>query len=124
MINKKGFTLIEILAVVVIIGTLMLLIIPVAIGVIDDAKQSTYNSQTKSIENAARSYIAEYGITISSLDNTNGTTTLTLRQLVEEGYLDLPIKNAKTNQDYDLDTTTILVTKLANKNYSYVVTAN
>lgn len=124
MKNEKGFTLVEILAVLSIIGLIMMLIVPVAIGIINDTKDQAYDVQVENIEAAARSYVAEYSSTINELQNTGGTYTLTLRMLTDEGYIDEPIKNPKTNQNFNLDTSSVLVTKLVNGSFSYAVTTN
>jgi type IV pilus assembly protein PilA len=124
MFKKKGFTLIELLAVITIIGILIALIVPITIGIISDAKQSTYNAQLITIKNAAKGYIAEHGSEFSSLDTTGGTITVTLNTLVNGGYIDAPVTNQLTNQPMSLTNTTILVTKLANGNYSYDITVN
>lgn len=124
MQNKKAFTLVEILAVIIIIGVLSLLIVPVAIGIIEDSKNKAYDMQLKNIENAARGYIAEKSTAISELENTGGTYTITLGFLIEEGYIDEPITNPKTNLNFNYDTTTILVTKRANGTYKYDLSPN
>lgn len=124
MQNKKAFTLVEILAVIIIIGVLSLLIVPVAIGIIEDSKNKAYDMQLKNIENAARGYIAEKSTAISELENTGGTYTITLGFLIEEGYIDEPITNPKTNINFNYDTTTILVTKRANGTYKYDLSPN
>jgi len=124
MLNRKGFTLVEILAVIVIIGLIMSLIVPVAIGIIQDTKQKAYEMQVSSIEEAASGYISEYATTITELAPTGGTYTIILRDLVDDGLIDEPIKNPLTNQNMDLDNTSVLVTKLGNGTYSYVVSVN
>jgi len=124
MLKKKGFTLIELLAVIVIIGILVALIVPITLGVISDAKQSTYNDQLITIKNAAKGYITEHSSEFATLDTTGGTITVTLNTLVTGGYIDAPVTNQLTNQAMNLTNTTILVTKLANGNYSYDITVN
>lgn len=121
---KKAFTLIEILTVIIIIGIITTLVIPITMGIIEDTKQSVYDNQIISIQTAAKGYITENGSSIPALDVTSGTYTLTLNDLVTGGYIESPIKNQLTNSNMNLDTTTILVTKLANGTYSYEVTVN
>ncbi len=43
--RKKGFTLIEVLAVIIIIGVISLIIAPITIGIIDRSKENMYNNQ-------------------------------------------------------------------------------
>lgn len=47
--NKKGFTLIEIIVVLVILGILAAIAVPAVMGYIDDAKESKYIAEARSI---------------------------------------------------------------------------
>lgn len=47
--NKKGFTLIEIIVVLVILGILAAIAVPAVMGYIDDAKESKYVAEARSI---------------------------------------------------------------------------
>ena len=49
MNNKKGFTLIEILAVIIILGILILIAVPAISGYIEDSKRSAYIATAKTI---------------------------------------------------------------------------
>lgn len=50
--NKKGFTLVELLAVIVILGVLLLIAVPAIQNVIENSRQKAFLSQTKlAIEN-------------------------------------------------------------------------
>lgn len=58
--NKKGFTLIEILAVLIILGIIATYTIPAISNAINDSKESSYNEQIEMIENASRTYMSSY----------------------------------------------------------------
>ena len=47
--NKKGFTLIEIIVVLVILGILAAIAVPAVMGYIDEAKDSKYIAEARSI---------------------------------------------------------------------------
>ena len=61
--NKKGFTLIEVLAVIVIIGILLIITIPAVSSYIDRANKSSYASNAAAYLDTIRSEyeMKEYG---------------------------------------------------------------
>lgn len=75
--NKKGFTLVEILATIVILGILSVAAILAYSKYIEKSKNDAYDTLAKSAADAA----AEYNMVHF------GTTTITLKELVENEYL-------------------------------------
>lgn len=73
---RSGFTLIEMLVVLVILGMLAGLVLPRMMGRTEDAKRQTAEVQIRSIENALALYYADNG--------TYPTTEQTLKALVEK----------------------------------------
>ena len=65
MKNRKGFTLIELMVVILIVGILAAVAVPIMRGRIDQAKWSEANAAAGSIKTAVRAYIAEKGPTYS-----------------------------------------------------------
>lgn len=61
MINRKGFTLIELMVVIFIVGILAAVAIPIMRGRIDSAKWSEGKASAGSIRTAIRALIAEKG---------------------------------------------------------------
>jgi general secretion pathway protein G len=59
--KQSGFTLVEIMVVIVILGLLMTLVLPNLIGAGDEARAQTAATQCKSIANAVRLYRASLG---------------------------------------------------------------
>lgn len=70
---KKGFTLVEILAVFTIIGIIAAISTPIVTNVFKDAKNKAYEEQISLIKDAARSYMAsnpskvKQGVTVETL---------------------------------------------------------
>jgi prepilin-type N-terminal cleavage/methylation domain-containing protein len=85
--NKKGFTLIEILAVIVIISVTTLLIITNVEKRIKSAKTVLKDSQIETIENAAYIYSMNYSSEIPDLKE-KGVDIITLSTLIEKGLIE------------------------------------
>jgi len=56
---KKAFTLIELLAVIIVLAIVALIATPILLDVIEDSRKSTAKSSTALILNAAKLYYAE-----------------------------------------------------------------
>ncbi|MFZ4437458.1 MAG: type II secretion system major pseudopilin GspG [Syntrophales bacterium] len=83
--NEKGFTLIELMVVIVILGILAGLIVPRIMGRPDEARRAKARIQIESIETALKLY---------KLDNGNyPTTEQGLQALVETPATGTPLKN-------------------------------
>ena len=60
--KKKGFTLIELISVIVILSIIIMLIIPTIINNISDKKEDAYQKNIDIILSAARGYVIDYDI--------------------------------------------------------------
>ncbi|MDD2504913.1 MAG: type II secretion system protein [Bacilli bacterium] len=54
-LNKKGFTLVELLAVIVVLAIIMLLAIPSVLGTLSDAQRGTFKIYAEKVLNQAQS---------------------------------------------------------------------
>ncbi|QIB28139.1 prepilin-type N-terminal cleavage/methylation domain-containing protein [Caloranaerobacter azorensis] len=59
--NKKGFTLIELIVVIAVLGILAMIAIPKITGIQDDAKENVDKQNVKLMQNAVEMYAAENG---------------------------------------------------------------
>ena len=64
--NKKGFSLMELMIVVVIMGILIAVAIPLYNNIVTNSKNSTCESNIDSIKSAAVAYATEYGKPITA----------------------------------------------------------
>ena len=79
----KGFTLVELLAVIIILGLIALITVPAISGVISDSQNTAYEEQIKRIEGIARNW----GVANTNLLPDEGTYYLSLDTLKSEGLL-------------------------------------
>ena len=58
-LNYKGFTLVELLAVIAIMGMLAVIMVPTISGVIEENKKNNSENLKNSIKSSARAYISD-----------------------------------------------------------------
>lgn len=81
--KTKAFTLIELLAVIVILGILATITVPTIVGLINNSKESTLEEQKNTIVDAANRWGTD---NVKFLPET--TCDLSINFLKKEGYLD------------------------------------
>jgi type IV pilus assembly protein PilA len=77
--NKKGFTLVELLATIVIMGIIIAIAVPSYIHITQSTKEKAYESKKEYIEAKAISYASE-----NDLD----PATITVADLINAGYIE------------------------------------
>lgn len=117
--KKEGFTLVELLAVVVIIGITYLIIFPSVTSFINKSKEKSYNIQVDLIEKASKKWVVDNTDELLKKDPYHlNNINLTLTTLKKEGYLqDMFIENPKNKK---IMTGCVVVSYQSNKNqYEY-----
>jgi len=117
--KKDGFTLVELLAVVVIIGITYLIIFPSVTSFINKSKEKSYNIQVDLIEKASKKWVVDNTDELLKKDPYHlNNINLTLTTLKKEGYLqDMFIENPKNKK---IMTGCVVVSYQSNKNqYEY-----
>lgn len=98
MKDKKGFTLVELIGVIVLIGIIALIAIPSVDYLIKKTKNNAYDRTLDTIIDGLRNWTTDN----KELIYEDGTEIiLTLADLKEQGYIDFDIKNPKTNACLD-----------------------
>lgn len=88
MNNKKGFTLVELLAVIVILGVLTAIAVPSVLGISKKIKTDMYESKKKTVEVALELWADDNkSRCITDIDS------LTVKNLIEDNYLKADDKN-------------------------------
>lgn len=97
---KKGFTLVELLVVIVILSLIAMIVYPSIVKVINDSKESTYVSQVEIVIKAAKEWAVEHPSQLPS-DESPSDVKVCLKSLVDGGYIDGDVKNPKNSKIMD-----------------------
>lgn len=95
-LNKKGFTLVELLAVIVILGVIMLIAIPSIGTIISNSRQNSFISSGKMYISTAQNYVA------GELNSENTNYCMTVATLTEGKADKSPINTSKDITGYVL----------------------
>ena len=142
-LNNKGFTLIEVLAVIVILSILMAIMVPSVGNIMKKNKEDNYQNLKDSIISAAKIYISDnrYQITVGNCDDSNkadiesinnktlNSSQLPISFLVDAGNLkttsDGKILNPKDKKNLNLNSSYVVVKyQCDKKEYEYQLKEN
>lgn len=133
--NQKGFTLVEVIVVLVILAIMAAILIPSLIGYIDKAKENTIVSETRSIVTAVQAVASEqYGYhkdatkvevkagdtkyTPAGSGSTGGTITVGLNEVMKLSEVKgLDESNVIVEFNGTLDGTTVAKAKISKLTY-------
>ena len=113
--KKKGFTIIELLATIIIIGLLVSIAYISVTSILDNGDNNYYKSQEDMLVLAGREYYADNRSELP--DDIGDTSTVPLEKLVEEKYID-SITDEDGN-DCNGTTSGVTVQKVTEKDYQY-----
>ena len=94
---KKGFTLVEVLAVIVILGLLVVIISPVVNNLLGDSEDALYDKQVDSIVKATKKYMVEHS---ELLPENSDSKAIYINDLINKGVIDKDkVINPKTKEE-------------------------
>ena len=114
--NKKGFTLVELLTVIIVLAAISLVVIPAVNNSLNNSNQQAYDLQISNIENAAKNWLADH---IDQIPETGDEYVLTLGELQDGNYISKDLENPKTKTIFSRNTKIII--KNVNESYVYRV---
>ncbi len=100
--NKKGFTLIEVLAVVVFLALVVGVALPNVMLTFERLGDTRYNEFVRTVELSAETYINQNSETYT-FSTPNDIVIITLNDLVTSGLLSADAINPKTEEIIDLN---------------------
>ena len=110
-LNKKGFTLVELIATIVVLALVVSISAYAITNIINSAKEKNYELLIKNIKDASETYYQECKYKYSNNSGITCNDTVTLQELVNYGYLKgngtedneidnkMKIVNPKNNKD-------------------------
>ena len=133
---KKGFTLVELIAVLVVLSLISLITIPIVNNNLKKYRNNLYDDAVRNIEQAAKNWGAD---NIGKLPNSSTSQNIMIypdidteeeysiiqmrvRDLQEEGYIDPEIKNPKKN--YNFCDCAVITIKKTNAGITYKILDN
>ena len=104
--NRKGFTLVELLATIVVLVLIFGITIYIALQVINKSKQNTYKVTTHEVEKNASSYLSENSGRLFYITDDEGKyeyQCLTVENLIDYGYLNNDVTKSLIDEHQNVD---------------------
>ena len=98
--NRKGFTLIELIVTIALLSVVSIISFVSITGIINDSKEKDCNNLVKSIKSATKDYISDNRYNNVFISNVTGYNTydMSAKILTDENYLSSPITNPFDNK--------------------------
>lgn len=97
MKNNRGFTLVELIAVITILSAIILVTVPVIINTIKKNDNKLGENFEKSLKQAAELYVERNRDVFPDLNNIGGNVVVSADDLVKAGYLKQDLENPIDN---------------------------
>ena len=96
--KQKGFTLVELLAVLIILAIIFVISVPLMTEILDQSKNTIYKKQIDTILDASYDYSLK---NINYLPESDETSYITLGELKYEGMVDYDLTNPETTERFE-----------------------
>ncbi len=115
--NKRGFTLIELIGVIVILALLTLIIVPNVVSYLQQGVSDSKEYQNESIILGAKNWASDNK---DALPEDGNVINLQLTTLQNSGYIDKNIKDPETGEEIDGNSVCVVIANNGKK-YTYEV---
>ncbi len=114
--NKKGFTMIELLATITLLGIMLTLAVVSVSKYLDQTKNTIYKDYEETLKSATTNYFLNHTGLLPSVNDPNGTKVLATT-LIDEGYLE-NMKDPKNNSLNCNNNSYVIVTRKDNVGFN------
>lgn len=114
---KKGFTLVEMLAVISLLALIALVIVPATEAVINGVKKDNFEAQKETLISALKVWSADHVLNMP--DDEGDYVETTVGQLKKEGFLEVEFKDPR--DDKCINNNTLLRVTRVKDSYKYEI---
>lgn len=114
--KNKGFTLVELLSVLVLLAMISLITIPVVDKILKENREELYQTNIKMLEDGAKSWA---GANIFALPEEGDFVDLTICDLEKSGFIEIDVRNPKTGELFYKDSYVRITNDSYGFNYDY-----
>ena len=115
---KKGFTLVELLAVLIILGLILTITYYSVSSILDSSRNSLSDTQESALIEAAKVYYLEAGMNLEADGSYNNKVCVTVAYLINNGYVDKSRVADPSSPSSNLEGY-VLITRSNTNNYTY-----
>ena len=119
--KRRGFTLIELIGIVVIIGLILLVAVPTINNVIERSEENKKQEALNNIYMATENYLMANYDEYSSLDNIGASEYIYVMDLINQQYMDIDELNPNDDESFD-SKDVVKVTRNEDNTFSYELT--
>lgn len=116
--NRRGFTLVEVLAIIVILGIILGVVVPSTFSIVKRGKETSYKTLVNSFKNGSKIYATRYINIINTDIDKFGYYKLTLSDLNNNNLLKTPVIDPRTDTSINLNKY-IIITRNTENVFSY-----
>ncbi len=114
--NKKGFTMIELMATITLLGIMLTLAVVSVSKYLSKARNTVYRDYEDTLKNATTNYFLNHTGLLPEINDANGTKVLATT-LIDEGYLE-NMKDPKNNSFNCNNNSYVIVTRKDNVGFN------